>query len=123
MKKLTFNVPAMYADHHVAEVRRILLELPGVQDIYASSAFQVVEVTYDSTKTKEAAIRDALDQAGYLHPLETLVETGSPQDNRSFSRHTVAFQQLGKTVGFSQEVPTTQGLWSCPGLGPLKMED
>jgi copper chaperone CopZ len=47
METKTFDAPALYADHHVTEVRRILLELEGVTDVYASSAFQTVEVTYD----------------------------------------------------------------------------
>ena len=51
MEKKSFKLPAMYADHHVVEVRRILLEMPGVQDVYASSAFQVADVTFDPTAT------------------------------------------------------------------------
>ena len=31
---------ALYADHHVIEVRRILLEVPGVDTVDASSAFR-----------------------------------------------------------------------------------
>ena len=30
MQKVTYETPALYGDHHVLEVRRILLELPGV---------------------------------------------------------------------------------------------
>ncbi len=47
MEKYTLDLPTMYGDHHVLEVRRILLEIPGIQDVYASSAFRAVEVTYD----------------------------------------------------------------------------
>ena len=59
----------MYGDHHVIEVRRLLLELPGVQDVYASSAFQVVEVTYDPAQLDAGAITARLDEAGYLGDL------------------------------------------------------
>ena len=41
MKTLSLELPAMYGDHHVIEVRRILLEIDGVKDVYASSSFQV----------------------------------------------------------------------------------
>ena len=44
MEEVQIHVPAMYGDHHVLEVRRILLELPGVLDVYASSCFQTVQV-------------------------------------------------------------------------------
>ena len=47
MEKTHITVPAMYGDHHVLEVRRILLALPGVAEVNASSCFQVVEVSYD----------------------------------------------------------------------------
>ena len=50
MEKITISAPAMYGDHHVVEVRRILLETPGVEDVYASSCFQAVEVTFDPTR-------------------------------------------------------------------------
>ena len=51
MEKITVDLPTMYGDHHVTDVRRILLALPGVEDVYASSAFRLVEVTFDPTKT------------------------------------------------------------------------
>ena len=41
----------MYGDHHVVEVRRLLLEMPGVTDVYASSSFQVVEVAFDGVQS------------------------------------------------------------------------
>jgi len=30
MEVLSLELPAMYGDHHVVEVRRLLFELPGV---------------------------------------------------------------------------------------------
>ena len=53
MKKKLFELPTLYGDHHVIEVKRLLSEIPGVLDIYASSAFQVVEVPYDETKVND----------------------------------------------------------------------
>jgi hypothetical protein len=50
MQKSTFDTPALFGDHHVTEVRRILLETPGVKDVYASSAFNVVQVEFDEKK-------------------------------------------------------------------------
>ena len=38
-------VPTMYGDHHVVEVRRMLLQLAGVEDVNASSCFRTVEVS------------------------------------------------------------------------------
>jgi hypothetical protein len=40
MNTLTLELPAIYGDHHVLEVRRILFELPGIEDVYASSNFR-----------------------------------------------------------------------------------
>ena len=124
MKTITFDVPAMYADHHVTEVRRILLDIPGVQEVIASSAFLAVEIAFDPAQIDEPALRDALDAAGYLRPLETAVETGQAEDNRAFPRHSAVIQQVGRTVSFAQDIPSP-GLpvLSCPGIGVLRMED
>jgi copper chaperone CopZ len=129
METLSFKLPAMYGDHHVVEVRRILAELPGVEDIYASSAFQAVEVTYDAAQVDAAAIESVLDNAGYLDPLDIPYESTEavyynrgPQD--SYFRHTAAYQQTGVSVGFAQQVAYAgRPLWPCPGMGPVNIMD
>jgi copper chaperone CopZ len=65
MEKLSLELPAMYGDHHVTEVRRILLELPGVEDVYASSGFQVVELIYDAGQLDADTIMARLEEARY----------------------------------------------------------
>ena len=40
MEVFNIDLPAMYGDHHVVEVRRILMDIPGVEDVYASSGFR-----------------------------------------------------------------------------------
>lgn len=66
MEKLNLNIPAMYGDHHVLAVRRLLEALPGVESVYASSAFKHVVVTFDPAKTSPAAIEQALKDNGYV---------------------------------------------------------
>jgi copper chaperone CopZ len=126
MEKKTYNLPTMYADHHVVEVRRILLEMPGVNDVYASSAFQVVEVTYDPEVVKETDIAGTLEEAGYLGDWELIEETGKPATSKNgdgvFFRHTEVFEQTKETIGFSQEVSNVgRPLWPCPGIGVIKI--
>jgi len=65
MENALFTVPSMYADHHVIAVREALLALPGVEDVWASSAWQQVQVTYDPTVLSPDDLRRALEQAGY----------------------------------------------------------
>jgi copper chaperone CopZ len=65
MERVTLNAPAMFADHHVLKVRETLYALPGVKDVYASSAWQTVIVSYDPDKADAAAIEQALVGAGY----------------------------------------------------------
>jgi len=65
MQKKSFDVPAMYGDHHVSEVRRILLEIPGVEEVYASSAFKRVVVSYDPARLNPSVIEENLRAAGY----------------------------------------------------------
>jgi copper chaperone CopZ len=129
MQIKTFNTPALFGDHHVTEVRRILLSLPGVTEVYASSAFQVVEVTYDEAKVNDLEIAVKLDEAGYLGewtvPIE--MEASSPDSQEKpepFYRHTAVYETLKKTVSFAQRVEYTgRPLWHCPGMGTIKREE
>lgn len=128
MKTLTLDLPTLYGDHHVIEVRRLLLELPGVEDVYASSAFRAVEVTYDPGQVGEEAITGTLDSAGYLGDLLVPEETATPATETNgkpvYFRHTMAFDGTGRTVSFGQSVAYTgRPLWPCPGVGPLKMDE
>jgi copper chaperone CopZ len=125
MAKLTLELPTMYADHHVIEVRRILLALPGVQDVYASSAFRVALVTYDAAKINDLEIQIKLDEAGYLGEWSVLAETGqavgSGDGPNTFLRHTAVYEQVKHVISFAQNV-SYQGrpLWPCPGMGPMR---
>ena len=65
MNSVTLSAPAMFADHHVLKAREALLALDGIDDVYASSAWQSVIVSYDAAKIEPAAIEKALAEAGY----------------------------------------------------------
>lgn len=130
MKTITLELPTLYGDHHVLEVRKILLDIPGVENVYASSCFQIVEVSYDEAKTNDLEISMKLDEAGYLGEWSVPMETGAAAYNetsdRPFFRHTAIFEQSKQVVGFSQNVAYTgRPLWTCPGFGVIKnkMED
>ena len=129
MEKLIFNVPAMYGDHHVIEVRRTLLEIAGVEEVNASSCFHTVEVTFDTSKVGRNEIQNKLEQAGYLDELTVPVETDTPatQTNgkqKPFFRHTAAYEQAKQAVSFAQSISYAgRPLWPCPGMGVLKKAD
>ena len=124
METVTIDVPTMYADHHVSEVRRLLLALPGVEDVYASSAFHVVRARIDPTTASEASLRETLSAAGYLGELQIITEdwkSGTPKETEDNPfRHTSASEQM-KGIAFGQVVEATgRPLWPCPGMGPVK---
>ena len=128
METKKFEAPALYGDHHVTEVRRILLEMEGVVDVYASSAFQTIEVTYDKKKIDEKQIADKLSEAGYLGEWIVPVETGatSQQANapKRYFRHTISYETTKQTVSFAQKVNHEgRPLWPCPGMGAVKIEE
>jgi excisionase family DNA binding protein len=130
MKKAVIPTPAMYADHHVIEVRRILLQLPGVEDVNASSCFHLVEVTYDPTRLAEEDLKAKLAETGYLGDTTLPTESGlaiTQEDKRNgqgFFRHTTAHEQTKQVISFAQEVSSAgRPLWPCPGLGVIKPED
>ena len=127
MTTVTLDLPAMYGDHHVVEVRRILFAIPGVTDVYASSAFHAAEVTFDPAQTSAEAIEHALGEAGYLDDLLVPVEsdvpvTQEPGKDVTVFRHTAAVHAAGNIVTFGHKVPYSgRPLWPCPGMGPLKI--
>lgn len=125
MEKLTLDLPAMYADHHVVEVRRILLALDGIEEVYVSSSFRAAEVDFDPNKIDIETITDKLDQAGYLGELPIPVETDIPategNGNKPYFRHTATYEQTSNVVSFTQKVNYEgRPLWPCPGMEPLK---
>ena len=58
MEQVSFSAPAMFADHHVLKVREALFAVEGVTDVYASSAWQTVIVSFDEGKVGASAIED-----------------------------------------------------------------
>jgi len=126
MKTFQTELPAMYADHHVVEVRRLLSEFDGIGDLYASSAFQFLQVEFDDSKVTEEQILAKLEEAGYTGELSIPQETNLPAteltDKKSF-RHTAAFEQT-KQVSFHRQTNFSgRVLWPCPGIGTLKKEE
>ncbi len=127
MEKLQLDLPTMYGDHHVVEVRRLIMELPGVEEVYASSGFRFIEVKYDESKLVPEQIKAALDSAGYLGDLPVAVEQGAVEDrengDKPFFRHTIAHAQTGQAVSFAQKIPYAgRPLWPCPGMGPIAQQ-
>ena len=126
-KIITLELPALYGDHHVTEVRRILLEIPGVQDVYASSGFQMAEVEVEDSVTEDA-LKTVLEKAGYLGELPVAEEIEvSPAEKGGKSalfRHSALYEQTREAVSFTQEVENPgKALWPCPGMGPIERMD
>lgn len=130
-KTVTFDTPVLFGDHHVLEIRRLLSEISGIQHVYASSAFRVVDVTFDPDITSEEAISKVLDEAGYLSEWSGPLETGVPATLESdraltYFRHTEVFETSREVVSFAQRINYSgKPLWNCPGFGVIKnkMED
>ncbi len=124
MASLSLELPTMFGDHHVLEVRRILLGFEGVEEVYASSGFGVLEVEYNSKKVTKKDLTAALEEAGYLGDFSMAMEPSSPANEDiegAYFRHTEAFEQTGNTVSFEQAVKVHRSpLWPCPGMGPVK---
>ncbi len=129
MKVLTLELPAMFGDHHVIEVRRILLGLDGIDEVYASSGFRAAEITYDPKKINKSDIEAKLDAVGYLGELPIPQETGIAVNESNgtqdvFYRHTTTHEQTNNVVGFTQQVVSdSRALWPCPGMAPIKSMD
>lgn len=125
MEVLSLELPAMYGDHHVVEVRRLLFEMPGVEDVYASSGFRAAEITFDPEKVNAEDIKEKLGESGYIGelpiPTEVPAQSASTGDgSKGFFRHTAAFETTNNVVSFGQTVNyESRALWPCPGMAPL----
>jgi copper chaperone CopZ len=74
MDNITLTVPAMYADHHVIAVKRLLAPLAGVENVIASAAFKTVTVEFDAKRISRDALAKALSDAGYAPGKEDTIE-------------------------------------------------
>ena len=124
MEVLSLELPAMYGDHHVIEVRRLLLETDGIEDVYASSGFRMAEITYDPEKVSQEDIKTKLGEVGYIGelpiPRETGIALNQGNGQKTFYRHTEAYEKTSKVVGFTQQVESERrALWPCPGMNPI----
>ena len=112
MARLSLVLPALYGDHHVASVRRVLEGRPGIFDIVVSPASHAVNLSFDPAQQTAVSIEAALASAGYL--------TGDP--DRAFPTSGPAAPRatttLGSTMAFAHEPPAWEGrpLWPCPGF-------
>ncbi|MCX6082948.1 MAG: hypothetical protein NTW32_25745 [Chloroflexi bacterium] len=124
MQKSTFNTPALFGDHHVTEVRRMLFSTAGVKDVYASSSFRIVQVEFDENLVTHEALLRILDDAGYLGEIPMMAETGHAAEGNSVFRNTATYSTVKKTVSFAQKAPYIgRPLWNCPGMGVIKSMD
>lgn len=125
MANLTIDLPLMYGDHHVKEVRKILLNAEGVSEVYASSSFQVVEVSYNSKKITKDKIMQLLENAGYSGDMEIPLEPSTPVTERKgekYFRHTSYSDHTQNVIGFEQEVGYQgRSQWPIPGMGILEV--
>ncbi len=112
MEKIELHIPALYGDHHVLEVRRILSRLPGISEAQASAAQQRVRVTFDLAQVSTQAIVAALSAGGYT-PGEAPGALNPPLDEL---RHVAAADRAETTREAKFAPPPAFG--ACPGLEP-----
>ena len=100
MQKITFDTPVLFGDHHVLEVRSILLALPGITEVYASSSFHIIEVNFDPAQITAEQITACLESTGYLSNSPGFTGETSPAP----MRRTATFSQTPLVVSFTQDV-------------------
>ena len=115
MQRLTLELPAMYGDHHVTEVRELLARLAGVGGVYASAAWQRIELEFDPAQTNAEAIRSALLARGYGADGDHLPPV-SPR-TKTLTEFAIG---ASATEQFVEKVPAWHsGFGPCPGFEVL----
>jgi copper chaperone CopZ len=116
MDKLSLTIPTLYGDHHTVAIKQILEGLKGVKDIYVSSAFNLVTLSFDEKTLSPEQIETILTEQGYSPELpETAHVVGAGE---RINRHTAAITGVGDTLSFAQAASPFEGraLWPCPGF-------
>ena len=65
MDSVTLNVNGMSCQGCVASVTRVLKAVPGVTDVTVTLKPGTASVVYDETRTNGAALKAAVEDAGY----------------------------------------------------------
>jgi copper chaperone len=65
MESVTLNVQGMTCGGCVASVTRVLKAVPGVTEAAVTLQPGVANVTYDPVRTQPAALRAAIEDAGF----------------------------------------------------------
>lgn len=111
MERLTLELPTMYGDHHVVEVRGLLAGLAGVRPVVASAAWQKVVLDYDPAQISPAQIKLALAERGYTDdPISVPPVASRHGELTEFALAPGAFEQ------FVEKVPAWSPLGPCPGF-------
>ena len=125
MKQAKFDIPVLFGDHHVLEIKKIFSEVEGVSDIYISSAYNFVKIEYDENVTNEEVFISFLKDSGYEDGMgfetETFGVDPAAEGHKKHFRKSVLYGQTGETQGFKQNVTkTTRKNWPSPGMGNLE---
>ena len=127
MKKITFETPMLFGDHHVVEVRNLISGIKGVTSVNASSGFRVVEIDYDESQVTPEQLKSVLEENGYSNQLVLPVEIGvsneEDENPKPYFRTTAERVTAKATMGFSQNVKNQTGppIWPIPGMGTIKI--
>lgn len=112
MERLTLELPTMYGDHHVVEVRALLAGLPGVKPVVASAAWQKVVLDYDPAQSSPEAILAALAERGYSND-----PVGMPAVSARLTGLTEFAQGSSLQIErFIEPLPNWSPLGPCPGF-------
>ena len=65
MENVRFGIEGMSCQGCVASVTRVLKAVPGVADVSVTLEPPAANVAYDATRTEAAALKAAIEDAGY----------------------------------------------------------
>lgn len=65
MERISVDIPAMYGDHHAAEVHQCVAAMPGVEEVWASAASRRLTVTFNPEVVTREAILEQIESSGY----------------------------------------------------------
>jgi len=124
MEKLVLTIPTLFGDHHTTAVKKTLAGIDGIDDLYVSSAFNQISLSYDPKIIKPDDIRSTLAEKGYREDAEPVLLAEVLPVGKSTTRHTSAYTGTGDTVAFAETAPNWEGrpLWPCPGF-ELTLDD
>lgn len=93
VNRVILEIPKLYGDHHVAPIQQLLINRPGVQNVWVTPAHRQVHIDFAPESVSEAQLRAWLVDGGYPPADTPAPEAPHPIKDLAWDRTAVRMTQ------------------------------